>query len=291
VEISIEGLEVYAYHGVLPEEKTLGQPFVFDLTLSLAECAGCRSDRVEDTIDYTEVIDLVTEIATGESYDLLERLAYEVGSRVAERFPVLGSVHVRVRKPRPPIPCALQSVGVSLQLGAGEGAPSGRAARAYLGLGSNEGDPRAHLRRVVQALERLPGTSVEDVSSVYRTAPVGPVQDQADFFNLVLGLRTRYSPAQLLAACQAFEAGAGRTREVVGGPRPLDLDLLWYEGVESFSPELELPHPRLEERRFVLEPLAEIAPGFVLPSGRRVEDALAALGDQRVERAAEGSTG
>jgi dihydroneopterin aldolase / 2-amino-4-hydroxy-6-hydroxymethyldihydropteridine diphosphokinase len=313
VQIRIEGLEVYAYHGVLAEEKTLGQPFVLDLILCMDECRGCRSDRVEDTIDYTEVIDAVTEVATGESYDLLEKVAGEVGRRILEQFPAVDEVDVKVRKPRPPIPCSLQSVGVRLSVSrtqvspdssptsrgsgvagaAGAGAEAGAGAsagglstsvRVFLGLGSNLGDAEAHLKGAVAALDRLPGTRVESVSSLYRTAPMGPVMEQPDFYNLVVALRTAYPAPQLLAACQGLEAAFGRVREKAGGPRTLDVDLLWYEGEESVTSELELPHPRMEQRRFVLEPLAEIAPGLVLPSGRSVEEALAVVGSQKAER-------
>lgn len=114
MDIHIDGLEAYGYHGVLPEEKTLGQQFRFDLRLTMDECRGVRTDDVADTVDYTEVIDLVTEVATCTSYDLLERLAGAVADAVLDRFPV-DSVWVRVTKPHPPIPCALQSVGVSLE--------------------------------------------------------------------------------------------------------------------------------------------------------------------------------
>jgi len=115
VDIYIDGLEVYGYHGVLPEEKVLGQQFVFDLRLSIDECVGVESDRVADTIDYTEVIDVVTEVAGCESYDLLERVAGSIARTLLDRFPI-DAVWVRVTKPHPPIPCALRGVGVSLEL-------------------------------------------------------------------------------------------------------------------------------------------------------------------------------
>jgi dihydroneopterin aldolase len=115
VEIYIDGLQAYGYHGVLPEEKTLGQQFIFDVRLSLRDCAGVTTDDVSDTIDYTEVIDVVTDVATCESYDLLERLAGSIAQSLLLRFPV-DSVWVRVTKPHPPIPCALTGVGVSLEM-------------------------------------------------------------------------------------------------------------------------------------------------------------------------------
>lgn len=119
MDIHIDGLEAYGYHGVLPEEKVLGQQFRFDLRLTIAECRGATSDDVADTVDYTEVIDVVTEVATCTSYDLLEKLAGSVASAVLGRFPV-DSVWVRVTKPHPPIPCAVRGVGVSLEMARGD---------------------------------------------------------------------------------------------------------------------------------------------------------------------------
>jgi dihydroneopterin aldolase len=124
VQIEIEGLEIYGYHGVLPEEKSLGQIFRFDLRLTVESCPGVVTDCVTDTIDYTEVIDVVTDAAGCSSYNLLERLAGAVATAVLERFPV-DAVWVRVTKPHPPIPCAVAGVGVSLELrragGTGDG--------------------------------------------------------------------------------------------------------------------------------------------------------------------------
>lgn len=127
MDICIDGLEVYGYHGVLSEEKVLGQQFVFDLQLSIEECVGVASDNVADTIDYTEVIDVVTEIAGCESYNLLERLAGSIAQSLLDRFPV-DSVWVRVTKPHPPIPCTLRGVGVELEVRRDEGGLGGPAA-------------------------------------------------------------------------------------------------------------------------------------------------------------------
>ena len=113
MEIAIDGLEIYGYHGVLAEEKTLGQVFRFDLRLAMESCAGVSTDQVGDTVDYTEVIDVVTEIAGCRSFNLLERLAGAIAEALLDRFPV-DVVRVRVTKPHPPIPCSVAGVGVSL---------------------------------------------------------------------------------------------------------------------------------------------------------------------------------
>jgi 2-amino-4-hydroxy-6-hydroxymethyldihydropteridine diphosphokinase len=143
--------------------------------------------------------------------------------------------------------------------------------RAFLGLGSNLGDRAAHLRAAVSAVPDLVATS-----PVYETEPVGGPDGQGAYLNLVVELRTERSPRALLDAAHALERAAGRVREVRWGPRTLDVDVLWIDGVVVDEPDLEVPHPRLWERRFVLAPLADLAPDVVSP-----EQVAAAVGAVR----------
>lgn len=154
---------------------------------------------------------------------------------------------------------------------------------AYLGLGSNLGDRPAHLSRARALLAGSPGIAVSARSSLYVTAPVGG-PEQGDFLNQVVEVRTTLSPRALLLVVQDIETELGRERTVRWGPRSIDVDILWYHGFSSAAADLEVPHPRLEERRFVLEPLAELAPDLVLPSGRTVAEALTYVQDQAVIR-------
>jgi quinolinate synthase len=156
----------------------------------------------------------------------------------------------------------------------------------YLGLGSNVGDRGAILQEARSRLAGLTGTKLTAESQVYVTAPVGgPAQD--DFFNQVVELRTTLSPRELLKATKAIETAMGRERRERWGPRNIDLDILWYHGLPVGDEDLEVPHPRMEERRFVLEPLAELAPDLVLPSGKTVLEALAEVQDQQVRSSVE----
>jgi 2-amino-4-hydroxy-6-hydroxymethyldihydropteridine diphosphokinase len=155
---------------------------------------------------------------------------------------------------------------------------------AFIGLGANLGDPRAQLESALEALEAVPGVELLAASSVYESDPVGPVSDQPAFLNAVAEISTSLAPAALLAALHTIEDALGRTRTVRFGPRTCDLDLLLYDDLVSGDPALLLPHPRLAERRFVLDPLAELAPMLVLPDGRRVRDLRRAVSDQGVRR-------
>jgi 2-amino-4-hydroxy-6-hydroxymethyldihydropteridine diphosphokinase len=143
---------------------------------------------------------------------------------------------------------------------------------AYIGLGANLGDREENLRA---ALERLRVLGPIRVSSFRETEPVG-VTDQPPFLNAVAELETDLAPRELLARLLEIERELGRERaaETRWGPRPIDLDLLVYEHETVEEPGLTVPHPRLAERRFALEPLHELAPDLALPDGRRIKDLL-----------------
>jgi 2-amino-4-hydroxy-6-hydroxymethyldihydropteridine diphosphokinase len=153
-----------------------------------------------------------------------------------------------------------------------------RTALAYVGLGANLGDREATLRRAIELLRGEPEIDVLAVSSFRETDPVGYV-DQPPFLNAAVALETGLPPRALLERLLAIEQALGRVREGVArfGPRTCDLDLLLYGGELLDEPDLVVPHPRLAERRFVLEPLAELDPALELPDGRRVAELLARL--------------
>ncbi len=136
--------------------------------------------------------------------------------------------------------------------------------RAYIAFGGNVGDVEHNLRRALAAVASLRGTRIRRVSSLYRTAPVG-VEDQPEFVNGALEVETELGPAALLEHLLAIETSLGRTRAVRWGPRTVDLDLILYGDLVLEQPGLELPHPRMQERGFVLVPLAEIATEVVHP--------------------------
>ena len=150
--------------------------------------------------------------------------------------------------------------------------------RAYVGLGSNLGDREGTLRAAVGRLRHLPETEVLRVSKLRNTEPVGYV-DQPRFLNGAVELETGLSARRLLGALLELERAFGRDRAAVPaqGPRTLDLDLLLYGQEEIDEPGLEIPHPLLHERRFVLEPLAELDPGLEVPGKGSVETLLARL--------------
>jgi 2-amino-4-hydroxy-6-hydroxymethyldihydropteridine diphosphokinase len=154
---------------------------------------------------------------------------------------------------------------------------------AYLSLGSNLGDRRAHLRDALGRLEG-PGLKVARVSPVYETEPVDNF-DQGWFLNLVAEIETGLFPLQLLGRTQRVEQAMGRRRTVAKGPRAIDIDIVLYGHAVVRSRSLEIPHPRMAERRFVLAPLADLAPDARHPvTQRTVREMLAGIEGQQARR-------
>lgn len=154
--------------------------------------------------------------------------------------------------------------------------------RAYVGLGGNLGDARAQVEAAFEALSASPGLLLVARSSLYRSAPIdagGP-----DYVNAVAAIDTTLEPLTLLRTLQAIETHFGRERPFPNAPRTLDLDLLLHGDTCMVTPELSLPHPRLHLRAFVLQPLAELAPGLWIPGRGPVRALLPSVADQAIAR-------
>src|SRR5512143_2729069 len=149
---------------------------------------------------------------------------------------------------------------------------------AFVGLGSNLADPVAQVLHALDALDNLPQTHVVRRSSLYRSAPVGYL-DQPDFINAVAQLETALAPRALLDALLALEHGQGRTREFANAPRTLDLDVLMYDDLQHHEHGLTIPHPQMHLRAFVLQPLLELAPDCAIPGAGSAARALEACRD------------
>ncbi len=244
--IELRGVRALGTHGVLPEEQDRAQPFEVDVDAWLDVARAARTDALDATVDYGGLVAVVTGVVGGPSAQLLETLADRIVRLVLRSDRRIRSAAATVRKLRPPIAVELSSVAVAVH-----------RSRAFLGLGSNLGDRRAHLAGAVERIERH--GDLESVSPVYETQPVGG-PPQGLYLNLVVELLTADGPFELLDRCRRLEAAAGRVRTVRFGPRSLDADVLLVGEERVADPELQVPHPRMSERRFVMAPLADLAP-------------------------------
>lgn len=253
--IEISALRVVTVVGALPHEREIAQPLQVDLSLDVDLIDAGHTDELGDTVDYGRVAEHVRTLVTESKDVLLERLA----SRIADDillFDRVDGVEVALTKLRPPIPADVETTSVRLRRirTAAQPAP-GEPTRAVLALGSNLGDREGYLRFAVDQLGPLAAES-----QVFETDPIGGPEGQGPFLNMVVAIETHLDPFALLRRCQRIEAEAMRQRVQHWGPRTLDVDIVEYNGVTIESDELTIPHPRYAERRFVLAPLAEIAP-------------------------------
>ena len=190
------------------------------------------------------------EKMTEKSYDLIERAAEVCAEAVLLQFPLVRSITLELRKPEAPIPLPFESVSVVIRRG---------WKKAYVALGSNMGDSKAHLDGAVEALQADEKVRVLQVADYIVTKPYGGVE-QDDFVNSAMAIETLYSPEELLDRLHEIEADHARERIIHWGPRTLDLDILLYEDVVMDTPDLIIPHKDMHNREFVLKPMAEIAP-------------------------------
>ena len=249
-KIKIENLEIYAYHGVFPEEKEKGQRFFINATLYTDLRKAGKTDDLTASTHYGEVALLLYEKMTEKSYDLIERAAEVCAEAVLLQFPLVRSITLELRKPEAPIPLPFESVSVVILRG---------WKKAYVALGSNMGDSKAHLDGAVEALQADEKVRVLKVADYIVTKPYGGVE-QDDFVNSAMAIETLYSPEELLDRLHEIEADHARERIIHWGPRTLDLDILLYENVVMDTPDLIIPHKDMHNREFVLKPMAEIAP-------------------------------
>lgn len=258
--VEIRGLTVLTLVGVLPHEREMEQPVTIDLDLMVDLHDAGLSDELGDTANYGAVAEQVAALVRESKDQLLERLAERICA-LALTFAHVESVDVTVTKMRPPIPENLTSTGVRLHRtrDADTSVETNRR-RAFLALGSNLGDRIEFLRL---AVDQLP--DVVRTSQVFETDPIGGPGGQRPYLNMVAEIATELDPYALLRRCRHIERQAMRQRVEHWGPRTLDIDVLLYDGVMISDPELTIPHPRYAERRFVLAPLAELAPELCPP--------------------------
>lgn len=249
-KITIQNLEIFAKHGVYPEENFLGQKFVFSVVLYTSTRNAGLKDDLELSVNYGEVSHFIQRFATEHTWKLLESVAEHLAQALLLEYPLVEKVDLRVQKPWAPVGLPLDTVSVEISRG---------WHTAYIALGSNMGDKKGYLDMAVKRLDERMDCQVKKVSDYLVTEPYGGVE-QDDFLNGALELRTMLDPQELLEALHEIEQEANRVREIHWGPRTLDLDILLYDDLVLDTPDLHIPHIELHKRDFVLIPMEQIAP-------------------------------
>lgn len=258
-KIHIKNLEVFAKHGVFPEENVLGQKFLISAELYTSVREAGKSDSLELSIDYGAVSHRIQSFLQEHTYRLLETAAEKLAEMLLLETAHLERIRIEIKKPWAPVALPLETVSVEIERG---------WHTAYIALGSNMGDKKAHLDMGVEGLKKTPGCQVEAVSDYLATEPYG-VTDQDEFLNGVMRVRTLLTPRELLGRLHEIEKEAKRERIVHWGPRTLDLDILLYDDLVLDDEQLHIPHIEMHKREFVLKPLCQIAPYVRHPVYRR----------------------
>ena len=253
-KISIVDLQIYSYHGVYQEEKKLGQWFYVSADLFLDTSELIKTDDLSNTVNYSSICDFVVTFFSNHQFDLIETCANETALQLLINFPAVSSVSVTIKKPQAPIKHVLEYVAVSITRG---------WHTVYLGIGSNIGNRESNIKIAIEKIQSLSLKTV-GASSLYITKPVG-YSDQDDFYNCCISIRTLNKPHELLNLLKKVESDMGRQQTFRNGSRLIDLDILLYDQEIVNTESLCIPHLSMHKRRFVLEPLAELAPYCVHP--------------------------
>lgn len=273
--VTIKNLEVFAHHGVHPEENVLGQKFLVDAELYLSTKKAGKTDALTDSVSYGDAARLIKQEMTAHNYQLLERAAEQLAEKILLQFPLLTHVRIEIKKPWAPVLMHLDYTSVRIERG---------WHKVYIGAGSNLGDRRGYIEDAFAGLTGHPAIRDLRAAEIIETEPYGYLE-QGSFLNTVFEGETLLEPEELLSVLQEQEQKAGRKREIHWGPRTLDLDLLLYDDLVTSEPSLVLPHPEIEKRMFVLTPLCELNPYGIHPLlGRRYTDLKNALTQKMKKR-------
>jgi dihydroneopterin aldolase/2-amino-4-hydroxy-6-hydroxymethyldihydropteridine diphosphokinase len=253
--VTIEGLEVYCNHGVFPEENKLGQRFVVNVVLYTDTRMAGLDDNLDKSIDYGEVSHFITDYMKNNTFKLIEAVAENLAKQLLLKISNLREIEIEIKKPWAPIGLPIDCVGVKI---------TRKWHTAYIALGSNMGNRQGFLDMAADEIDADENCVLLKIADSIETKAYG-VEDQDDFLNSCVEVRTLYSPDELLKLCNSIEKKANRVRKQHWGPRTLDMDIIFYDDEVIEKDNLCIPHIEMHKRDFVLRPLSQIAPNKVHP--------------------------
>ena len=265
--ISIDNLEVFAYHGMYKEEETLGQKFLVSAKLYFDATAAGASDDLTKSVNYAKVCKGIDEWMKTNRCKLIATVAQRLANKLLRENKIVRETEVTVRKPWAPIGLPVECVSITVRR---------RWHTAYLSIGSNMGDKEKYLRDSLSFIKKDGSIRVLQTSEFIVTKPYGKT-DQDDFLNAAVKIETILCPNELLDVLHEAEDAAERVRTEHWGPRTLDMDILLYDNLIVNEEGLSIPHPDMANRDFVLRPFNEIAPNAYHPVLRKTVGELLAL--------------
>ncbi|AWI03178.1 2-amino-4-hydroxy-6-hydroxymethyldihydropteridine diphosphokinase [Clostridium drakei] len=261
----IENLQIYGFHGVNQQEKDLGQRFIISAELFLDLKEAGESDNLNKTVNYAELCFEIEEQFTKQKYDLIESAAEKLAEFILLKYEIVKKIKLKVKKPWAPIGKPVEHVAVEVDR---------KWHKVYIAIGSNMGNKEKNLLSAIELINKSTVTKVISVSKFYETEAVGYV-DQENFLNGAIEVKTLLSPKDLMKFLLEKEKELKRERIIKWGPRTIDLDILLYDNLVTSEEDIVIPHPRMEERMFVLKPLSDIAPYIVHPLlNKRIVDLM-----------------
>ena len=249
--IKVTNMPVFAYHGVLAEEKANGQEFFLNAKVYVDMRKAGLTDQLENTINYDQICIYLKEVFAERVFDTIEAAAEYTMQEIMVSFPTIQAMELEVRKPHAPLTYMPEDISVTLYR---------EWHKVYLSFGSNQDNPIGHINEAIEMLKEP--YAIRDVvrSELFVTKPYGPVE-QADFINGCLEMETYMHPEELVEFIHKIEDDFERDRSIKWGPRPIDLDIIFYDDWNYNSATLTIPHADMENRMFVLEPLSQLCPG------------------------------
>ncbi|MDO4966210.1 MAG: 2-amino-4-hydroxy-6-hydroxymethyldihydropteridine diphosphokinase [Lachnospiraceae bacterium] len=248
--ITIKNLEVFSRHGVLEEENRLGQKFAINARLYFDTKEAGSTDDLNMSVDYSSVCHFMNAFMKGHTFKLIETAAERLATDILIEYPRVTSIWLEIRKPWAPIGLPIEEVAVTIERG---------WHRAFLSLGSNMADREMSLKEAFYYMENNDAIRILKQSEIIETEPYG-MTNQEKFLNCAMEISTLMTPEEMLTYCKNLERMAGRVKTEHWGPRPLDIDILFYDDIILDSEKLTIPHPDMQNRFFVLDPMMEIAP-------------------------------
>lgn len=254
-KLYLKNIEIFANHGVFKEEKVLGQKFIISLEIDVDVREAAKNSDLTKSIHYGELCHNVEKEFQKESYDLIETAVEKIAEYVLLNYDLAKKVKVILNKPWAPINRHLETAAIEIER---------KWHKAYISLGSNMGDKEKNLKEAIENLRNKKYINITKKSSIIDTEPWG-YEDQESFKNCVIEIKTLLNPKELMSTLLEIEKDMKRERIIKWGPRIIDLDIILFDDIVTEDDYVTIPHPRMEEREFVLKPLSEIAPNTIHP--------------------------